>query len=226
MEREIPPLRAAIFLLVALVTLLVIPSTLHSRLLERPLPAKQWTRHARLLTAQSCVGEASFQAVEECIAIAWVYATRAREVKKPYIWIVPRYSAALKDHDRHRRPWIKELNTRGDKPPSWPGVLRWKKAHREYWLYLLASLDAWAEGRRRNPCPGANHFGSHDDTQQFSKLQKSTWRVVKAPKHFMNTFLNSNARVRPVKPRKIKAPIYNPQTWRNSIWIRRENPYM
>jgi len=158
---------------------------------NKPIPAKQWTEKAKVWTARSCVGEAGFDAVEECMAIAWVYATRANDTSRTYLWIVKRYSSAIKRHDEHDRPWIFELNADGEKPENWPPVLSWKR-HRPMWSEILEGLDAWAKGDVPNPVPGANHYGSVVDARRALYVRK--WTKLEAPGHFRNWFFDSKTK--------------------------------
>jgi hypothetical protein len=153
----------------------------------RPVRAQDWTKEAKLWTARSCVGEAGFGAIEECLAIAWVYATRVRGTRQSFVSVVRKYSAAVKDHERHRRPWIRQLNLDGTMPADWP-QLNWGY-HGRMWKKTLAELDAWARGKRPNPVVGANHYGSHRDAQRARYVRK--WKRLKAPEHFKNWFFDS-----------------------------------
>lgn len=130
-------------------------------------PVRQWTPETKLWLGRSCVGEAGFHAVDECSAIAWTYATRAKETGMPFLKLVRRYSAAIKTHEKHRRGWIFELQLDGSKPKGWPKRLKWGH-YRRPWLDLLGMLDHWAKGKIENTVPGANHFGGTMDTPGIS----------------------------------------------------------
>lgn len=130
---------------------------------ERPIPKKEWNENVKLWVARSCAGEAGFDAVDECIGIAWVYATRWNGSKKvKFIDVVRKYSAAIKHRSTHARRWILNLNLKGDKPVGWPHRLRWNN-HRGMWNDILIALDEWAMGRKPNPVLGADHFGGSMD---------------------------------------------------------------
>ena len=165
------------------------PPTAESRRAFPPVPRKQWTPRARIWTARSCVGEAGWLALEECTAIAWVYAKRARDNYKPYLWIVRRYSAATKSHEAHRRPWLLKLRPDNRRPDGWPGNLSWRK-YKPLWVAVLDHLDRWATGKIPDQLPEANHFGSGMD----AKLVKHRWKRVEAPDEFRNWFFNSRER--------------------------------
>lgn len=175
------------YTILAVVAVLILPLTALSDPVEPPVEPGQWTPKAKLLTAQSCVGEAGFRALDECMAIAWVYATRAREMDRGYAWTVKQYSSPLKKHLGQLRPWIHGLNLEGKRPKLWPKSLRWK-AHRKYWFRLLVSLDEWSVGMVPNPVHGANHFGSRDDLRNMQ--DRRSWQRIKAPRHFQNLFFS------------------------------------
>jgi hypothetical protein len=132
---------------------------------DKPIPDKEWNESTKLWLGRSCVGEAGFSAYEECIGIAWVCATRYRELGGSVSLerIIRRYSAAVKKRSTHRRPWILSLNLNGDKPDRWPSKLSWK-VHKSKWMKILSELDHWAIGNRDNPVEGANHWGGKMDT--------------------------------------------------------------
>lgn len=166
--------------------------------LQRPIKAKQWTRAAKVWTARSCVGEAGFEALDECIAIAWVYATRAKESGKDYLWIVKRYSAAIKRHSLHNRPWILQLDHTLKKPDDWP-ELRWG-VHKHLWKKMLTRLDSWARGFVPNPVPDANHFGSKGDAQRAAFVRR--WKRLETPEGFKNWFFDSRSNEKPRVPKR------------------------
>lgn len=150
----------------------------------RPIPEEQWTDTTKLWLARSCVGEAWFNTVDECMAIAWVYATRARQQNVSLNRMVRRYSSPLKRDKNNGRIWIFHLALNGQRPKHWPRNLNWKK-HQEKWFTLLAALDRWAEGDVPNPVPGANHFGGSMDVPDIR------WAKLKVPKGFKNRFYRS-----------------------------------
>jgi hypothetical protein len=159
---------------------------------DRPVPRKQWTDSAKVWTARSCVGEAGFASVDECIAIAWVYATRAKESPFSYLKIVRRYSAATKAHERHRRVWLFNLGLDGKKPDGWPEHLSWR-VHKPKWMHLLETLDRWSVGAVPNPVPGANHYGSREDANRAQYVRK--WKRLDTPDNFKNWFFDSRIKV-------------------------------
>jgi len=136
---------------------------------ERPVPASQWDDETKLWLARSCVGEAGFVAYEECIGIAWVYASRWRAAPSGATLkaVIRGYSAAVKRRSTLRRKWILNLQLDGTRPKGWPKRLRWD-GHRPFWEKILYELDQWSKGYRENPVKGANHFGGKMDTPSKS----------------------------------------------------------
>ncbi len=148
-----------------------------------PIAATAWTESAKVWLARSCIGEAGFHSPDECIAIAWVYATRTMQKQVDFTYMVQQYSAPLKrlKNRVHKRVWIFHLNAEGTRPRHWPKHLRWKP-YREKWIALLNTLDSWAQGHKPNPLPGANHFGSRTDKPG------TYWVRLKTPDGFRNRF--------------------------------------
>ena len=176
---------------------------------QRPVKRREWTKAAKVWTARSCVGEAGFDAVDECMAIAWVYATRATETKSGYLEVVKKYSAAIKRHSTHRRPWILQLDETMEKPQDWPN-LKWR-VHRHLWRKILTGLDEWAKGRVPNPIPKANHYGSEDDAKRARYVKR--WKKLPAPPEFRNWFFDS----REIQ-RKSKIDWSEVNYWRTVYW--------
>jgi hypothetical protein len=164
-----------------------------------PISKTEWTSKNKTLLGRSCVGEAGFDAVDECAAIAWIYAKRARAHRWPLSKMMRRYSAALKPHERHRRPWLFELELKGTRPRSWPAGLSWRK-HRILWGKLLAMLDRWARGEVQDPLPDADHFGSRQDARRALYVRR--WYRLETPAGFRNWFFDSSKKV---KFRKIRS---------------------
>jgi hypothetical protein len=132
---------------------------------NRPIPKTEWDDSVKLWVARSCAGEAGFDAVDECIGIAWVYATRwkgAKNSKMKFVDVVRKYSAAIKYRSTHTRRWILNLNLKGKKPVGWPHRLKWSN-HRDMWNDILSALEDWSKGGKPNPVLGADHFGGKMD---------------------------------------------------------------
>jgi len=146
-------------------------------------PTNDWNSETKLWLGRSCAGEAGIHAHDECMGIAWVYATRAQETGMSLLKLIKKYSAAVKPHEKHRRPWLFELTLDGCKPEHFPRGLKWR-VHRYYWMNMLKKLDQWARGEIENPVPCANHFGGAMDTPHVQ------WIRIRTPlsKAFKNRF--------------------------------------
>ena len=204
-------LSRVLFFSVAVMCLVTTPGSVTGNALraERPVKHREWTREAKVWTARSCVGEAGFDAIDECMAIAWVYATRATESGMDYLKVVKRYSAALKQHSSHRRPWILQLDESLEKPEDWPN-LRWG-VHKHLWKNLLVSLDRWARGNVPNPVPNADHYGSKADATRARYVKR--WKKLKTP-GFRNWFFNSR-----IKEEKENIAWSEAEYWESGYWL-------
>ena len=158
-------------------------------IVEPPVRSDEWNTDLKVWIGRSCVGEAGFHALDECIAIAWVYSHRVAITGLSLMEVVRRYSAAIKKHSLHRRPWLLELNAELKRPKSWPPNLPWQ-SYRAQWKALLEALDRWSVGQFANPVPGADHFGSREDAYQA--VDKWRWKRLPAPSHFRNWFFDSS----------------------------------
>lgn len=152
-----------------------------------PIPKKAWDESTKVWLGRSCVGEAGWN-VDECIAIAWVYATRYKRIGRAgkFENIIKKYSAAVKQKSTHKRPWILFLNLKATRPERWPDKLNWK-IHRPLWLDILSSLDEWAKGKHPNPVPTANHYGGPMDRPRNAWVKITPINGLK----FGNTFYSS-----------------------------------
>jgi len=142
-----------------------------------PLPPKQFTPEAKVLLAQSCVGEAGWNSYQgECGAIAWIYAKRAKRLNRSLAWVIRHYSAAVKPHKGHKRPWLFELDESLKRPKSWPRddsghlAIKWKGRHRELWAKTLHFVDSWTRGMVPDVVPRAVHYGGKMDTQRATSM--------------------------------------------------------
>ena len=133
-----------------------------------PRDTSDWTPRARLLLAQSCVGEAGFDSSQtgECAAIGWVYVKRVAQMRRrghtiDLAEMIRRYSQPI----RHRRRlWLVTLNVAANQPRGWPRRWPpWETHYRERWVNMLAMVDRWAAGEEPNVCPSATHFGATTD---------------------------------------------------------------
>ena len=154
---------------------------------EQPVSEEEWDSESQLWLARSCVGEAGWAQFDECIAIAWVYAARAKQSSRyTFLKMVRRYSAALQKG--RSMSWVRGLNYSGRLPRGWPGGLRWYQGYRRVWKTTLIVAGNWAEGKHANPCPGANHFGGPMD---HHRAVKARWMPVRCSVRMRNRFYTS-----------------------------------
>ncbi len=170
---------------------------------EPPVSKSDWNTATKIWVARSCVGEAGFAARNECTAIAWVYRARSKTTGLPFLKTVRKYSAAIKRHSLHHRPWILELNEHSQKPKHWPTNLLWKN-YENLWKELLVELDKWSLGEVPNLVPTADHFGSKADAR--IALYKRRWKRLKTPSYFKNWFFDSTRRTKKYELRQLLSP--------------------
>ena len=132
-----------------------------------------------LWLARSCVGEAGWDSYEsrECAAILHVYLKRSRRYNTSLHHMVMRYSAAVKNHTKHTRPWIFGLNRRPTRPKKWPRGLDWAR-YRDRWVAVLKLVDDFQAGRVADPCPEAMRYGGLMDTPLVNKIY---WKKIDTP---------------------------------------------
>jgi len=190
------------------------PNKADSDVGQKPIPEGQWTSKTKLWLARSCVGETRFgigapdEAMEECMAIAWVYSKRLKQiraqgVRKDLLWVIKRYSAAVKRHSTHTRPWILSLDYDLKRPDDWPNNLKWN-LYKELWRDKLIELDKWALGEISDPVPAANHYGGSMDVRRAEYIYR--WKRVPTPSYFKNNFYTSLVKVK----RKARPPYLFP----------------
>ena len=61
-----------------------------------------------------------------------------------------------------RAQWIRGLQLDGSRPEAWPASQSWT-AYRDRWLAVIATARAAIAGTLADPCPSAEHWGSHQD---------------------------------------------------------------
>ena len=134
-----------------------------------------------LWLARSCVGEAGWDSFEsgECAAIAHVYHKRSYHFPgRNYFRAMMDYSAAI----RVGRPWIRNLNRKGNRPHLLEGQIYWGK-HRKLWKQTLDFADRFFRGQIPDPCPECLHFGGNMDVK---RMDETIWEPVELG--FRNTF--------------------------------------
>jgi len=137
-----------------------------------------------IILARSCVGEAGWNAVEtgECASIWHIYLKRSRIGGLTLRRATHVYSAALKSHSTHRRPWLMQLSRDGLRPKEWPSRASWK-VYRDRWMLTVAEADRFVAKQLDDPTPDALHFGGWLDRH---RLDKKVWEPYR-PEGYRNT---------------------------------------
>jgi hypothetical protein len=120
-----------------------------------PLPSDEWDEGTQLTLARAMVGEADWHEPDH-VAIAFVLARRwrihqARQEPVPFQRYISLYSAPLRSISP-RTKWIRSLPWG---PVDGPYSERWDRVQR--------LVTAWGEGRLKDPCPSAVHWGGAMD---------------------------------------------------------------
>ena len=170
---------------------------------EPPVPENEWNEEARIWLARSLIGEVGWRRPAEQASVAWVYANRARKLERyTFLQMVRKYSAAVRMPGKRRQPWVFELQLNDQKPKYWPGFIKWKGQHDQYWLDTLSLIDRWQAGEIPNYCPTANHFGSYHDSFRAEALRWTRVECIvpEGGKRFRNRFYDSTT----IRPRRNK----------------------
>lgn len=170
---------------------------------EPPVPEDEWNEETRIWLARSLIGEVGWERPAEQTAVAWVYANRARKLERyTFLQMVRKYSAAVRLPGKRRQPWVFELQLNKQKPKYWPGFIKWKGHHDQYWLNTLSLIDRWQAGEIPNYCPTANHFGSYHDSLRAEALRWTRIECIvpEGGKRFRNRFYDSTI----IRPRRNK----------------------
>ena len=135
------------------------------------------SRDVRTLLAQSCIGEAGWDAHArgECEMLMHLYQKRTALTGIPIKEMVLRYSAAVKRRKQRHNPWVVHLDSSCTKPDRWPHRLNWDryKADCEATFY---KVDLFLEGHTIDPYPECIHYGSQID---HHRAVKEGWKRVK-----------------------------------------------
>ena len=129
---------------------------------RRPVQADWWTDEAQLTLARSLIGEADGHKADYA-PIAWVYAkryrlyTKAQQGDLTFAQFITQYSSPLTQKTPRARmvqslPW-------GD---AEKGIYT-RPRLRNRWEMVREFVIDWGEGRHRDPCPSALHFGGAMD---------------------------------------------------------------
>lgn len=139
-------------LVFALMLLLVTAPALADK---RPIPASEWDEATRLTLAQVMVGEADWHEPDH-VAIAFVLARRWQQYRQAHPTVsfrryIQLYSSTMKV-DTERARWVRSL--------PWGEV---PGPHGKGWRQVLRLVQAWGEGKVKDPCPAAEHWGGAMD---------------------------------------------------------------
>lgn len=119
-----------------------------------PIPASEWTPATQLDAARTCWGEGGFN-LRDCASVLWVVTNRYRQGARPtWVQTLKAYSAIWGRRSPRQRlatslPWS-----------DYPG---WNARLNASWAVLRAHVLRWGEGKVRNPCARAVHFGGAMD---------------------------------------------------------------
>jgi hypothetical protein len=126
---------------------------------RHPVPERDWDEATRLTLAQVMVGEADWHEPDH-VAIAYVLLRRweqYQQAKGPVAFqrYMQLYSSTMKV-DTERARWVRSL--------PW-GELDGQdgKLYGKRWRQVRELVDAWGEGKVKDPCPGAEHWGGAMD---------------------------------------------------------------
>lgn len=130
------------------------------------VPEEQWTSETKLWLARAMVSEADWSKPDHA-AIAWTLFRRweqhhARDDAWTLLAQIKAYCAGFRaTHSRSR--WVLALEGE-DKPIGWKDEEASWEVYRPAWLRVRAFVEAWGEGRVRDPCRGqASHWGGTMD---------------------------------------------------------------
>lgn len=121
----------------------------------KPVPEAEWNEATRLTLAQVMVGEADWNEPDH-VAIAYVLLRRWQQFHQArgpisFQRYMQLYSSTMKV-DTERARWVRAL--------PW-GELEGPYAKR--WRRVRELVSAWGEGRIKDPCPQAQHWGGTMD---------------------------------------------------------------
>ncbi len=130
------------------------------------VPTYQGARVRRgddVVLAIMCSGERSPMHLDTCTTMIDVVARTAAQRGISVGAQARAYSAVFRVRSR---PWLREPNARGARPPSWPRA-SWSR-YRTTWLRLLAHVRALLRGEVEGPCAETpTHFGNRADGRRM-----------------------------------------------------------
>jgi hypothetical protein len=122
---------------------------------RKPIPEAAWDETDKLTLARAMVGEADWHEPDH-VAIAFVLARRwtahqENRAPLPFHRYIELYSASLRSSSE-RSKWVQALPWG---PLPGPFEQRWDR--------VMKLVQAWGEGRVKDPCPNARHWGGAMD---------------------------------------------------------------
>jgi hypothetical protein len=122
---------------------------------RHPLPDSEWNDETRLTLAQVMVGEADWHEPDH-VAIAFVLARRwaqFQQARGPISFqrYIQLYSSTMKV-STPRAKWVRALPW-GELPGQ----------HGKRWAHVQQLVEAWGQGKVKDPCPRAEHWGGAMD---------------------------------------------------------------
>jgi hypothetical protein len=120
------------------------------------LPQEQLDEETKLTLARAMVGEADWHEPDH-VAIAFVLARRWPLYREhgqpvPFQTYIQRYSSALRRDSGARSAWLRSL--------PWGPIQGPFAGH---WDRVRALVERWSQGKIKDPCPGAMHWGGAMD---------------------------------------------------------------
>ena len=111
-----------------------------------------------LWQARSCVGEAGFDDLEVCTAMAFVHLRRARLLGRSVVDMVRAYSSPVKG--RTARSWVMMLHPTRPEPRGWPSRLPYARTQRRF-EPVLRHVERVFAGVVPDPCAATEplHYG-------------------------------------------------------------------
>ncbi len=133
------------------VNLVASPALAH----RRPIPEDALDEESKLTLARAMVGEADWHEPDH-IAIAFVLARR---------WHAHQQNREPLSFGRYIQLYSASLRSKGERS-KWVQALPWGPLpgpFEQRWNRVMKLVQAWGEGRVKDPCPSARHWGGAMD---------------------------------------------------------------
>jgi hypothetical protein len=138
-----------------LAIVLVLCSSAPAHAQRRPVPAADWNDETQLTLAQVMVGEADWNEPDH-MAIAFVLARR---------WEQYRQARGPTSFQRYMQLYSSTMKV-GTERARWVRALVWGELpgpHGKRWQRVQQLVQAWGQGKVKDPCPNAIHWGGAMD---------------------------------------------------------------